>query len=1180
MSAQHLDQTRLLAADAAARQEALNPSRSFIIDAPAGAGKTELLTQRFLRLLACVDSPEEIIALTFTNKAAAEMRDRIISSLRSATCPPPPDALPHKRQTWELACDALQRDADCQWQLLKQPARLRIMTLDALAARIARQLPLLSRFGTQPAITSEPGRLYEQAARNTLDQLEDGTSASDTIAHVLAHFENDAGRLSKMLTNMLRRRDQWVAEAFGSAQSEPLRESISHTLAEMVRERLTEVESHFPARWQQGFMSAAAYAAKLSPDSPIHCLAHWDQPLTNHPADLPRWQALAELFLTQADKLRGRYQSPICIAGKEHAAQRQVLLDTIDGLEASGNAEKLASVRKLPEPVLDDDSADLITHLVALLRLAYAQLWLLFNQEKSVDFSEIAMRAVEALGTEDTPGELHERLDYRLCHLLVDEFQDTSPLQVSLLQRLTAGWAHDPGRTLFLVGDPMQSIYRFRKADVGLFLRVRQEGLGHIHLTPLQLYRNNRSHPEIVDWVNRTFDCVFGAIDDRVLGAVHYESCVAAKDPDPQSGVSIHPLIMGEPDADAEDTATGINPDELEARRIIDIIRATQTERPGATIAVLVRARPHLDALVDQLQSLASPIPFRAVEIDALAGRQAVQDLVILTRALHTPGDRLNWLAMLRAPWCGLTLADLHTLAADEHLETVWSLMQDDNRFAQLSEDGRRRLLPLRQILAVAMTNRHVQRPRRWVEGVWHALNGPATLECPKDVQDAEAYFALLDNLTRHGRLDLEGLDAALEKLFAAADNSTASEQVQLMTIHKAKGLQFDTVIIPGLHKTPPADEHALLLWDTLILDADGQEHLIVAPAPAPGANQPTATPYSYLRGLESSRSLNEDKRVLYVGATRAIRRLHLLGLAKRDSNEATPSGRSRLKTPPSHSLLAPLWPVLEDTFAAADSEPSSMGFAAGRMDPATFIPDLIRLNISAIAAPVSTGKLTTGSDQPSKVSKAGPRASTGFSNTLEMEIGTLVHHYLEAFARDGLAQWDTDRLNRLLPRMIRHFSGQGYATHDANEAGRAVHATLLKSLADPVSQWVLAAHEAAGCEVPLSSRLQSTPTDDTPSNTAHAAGEPLAQRHVIDRTFIENGIRWIIDYKTLHTDPALTGEALEAHLNDKAASYRPQLERYAALYAHEEARGLRVRMAVFFPAHGKLVPLSPENQK
>lgn len=1170
MTALEQDQTRLISADAAARLEALDPSRSFIIDAPAGAGKTELLTQRFLGLLACVDSPEEIVALTFTNKAAAEMRDRIMASLRSATYPLPADAPPHKRQTWALACNALQRDADCQWQLLKQPARLRIMTLDALAARIARQLPLLSRFGTQPAITPDPGRLYEQAARNTLEQLEDGTPASDTIAHALAYFENDSVRLCKMLTNMLRSRDQWAEAAFTNTRPDALREAISQTLSGMIRDRLTEVETHLPAHWQISFMAEAAYAARLSPNSPIHGLANWDKPLTNEPEDLARWQALAELFLTQGDKLRSKYQAPICISGKEHATQRQVLLDTIEGLATSGNATLLASVRKLPEPFLDDDSAAIITHLSELLRLAYAQLWLLFNREKKVDFSEIAIRAVDAIGTDETPGELHERLDYRLRHLLVDEFQDTSPLQVSLLQRLTSGWEHDPGRTLFLVGDPMQSIYRFRKADVGLFLRVRKDGLGNIQLTPLQLYRNNRSHPEIVDWVNRTFNCVFGAHDDRVLGAVHYESCVAAKEPDPTSGVSVYPLVTGDHDPDNDDPFADMNTNEVEARRIIDIIRSTQNENPGATIAVLVRARPHLDALVYQLQSLPTPIPFRAVEVDALAGRQSVQDLVILTRALYTLGDRLNWLAMLRAPWCGLTLTDLHTLAADDHLQTIWSLMQDDVRIAQMSDDGQRRILPLRQTLALAMRNRHGQRPRRWIEGVWHALNGPATLNGKKDVQDAEAYFSLLDNLTRHGRLDLEGLDTALEKLFAAADSSEASAVVQLMTIHKAKGLQFDTVIIPGLHKTPPNDEHALLLWDTLILDADGQEHLVAAPAPAPGGNSAKATPYSYLRNLEATRSLNEDKRVLYVGVTRAIRRLHLLGLAKRDPKEGSPSG---LKPPPSNSLLAPLWPILEHTFATSDSIPPPAGGAVSAIGLDSFVPNLIRLNTSAIAALSAPDVQVTDANTKPTVDLSTRHATWAFANTLEMDIGTLVHAYLEAFAFDGLAQWDNMRLDRLLPRMITHFLRLGYSTADSEEAARSVHATLLRSLTDPVSQWVLAAHEAAGCEVPLSSQPRG-PSDDSLTGESSLTGAPLAQRHVIDRTFVENGIRWIIDYKTLRTDPALIGPALDAYLNDKAASYRPQLERYAMLYAHEVSEGLMVRTAVFFPAHGKLVHL------
>ncbi|HLO64922.1 MAG TPA: UvrD-helicase domain-containing protein, partial [Azonexus sp.] len=137
-----------LAEDEAARQRALAVA-SFIVEAPAGAGKTELLTQRYLRLLAVVDHPEEVLALTFTNKAATEMRDRILRSLETAAGGVLP-AEPHKQLTFRLAGQALARDAERSWGLLEHPGRLRITTLDALCASLARQMPYLSRFGSQP----------------------------------------------------------------------------------------------------------------------------------------------------------------------------------------------------------------------------------------------------------------------------------------------------------------------------------------------------------------------------------------------------------------------------------------------------------------------------------------------------------------------------------------------------------------------------------------------------------------------------------------------------------------------------------------------------------------------------------------------------------------------------------------------------------------------------------------------------------------------------------------------------------------------------------------------------------------------------------------------------------------------------------------------------------------------
>jgi len=139
-------------ADAEARETALDPARSFIVQAPAGSGKTELLTNRYLALLARVDHPEEVLAITFTRKAAAEMRNRIIRALADAATGVVPDET-HKQRMVTLAREALARDAERGWNLLRQPQRLRISTIDALCAGLTRQMPVLSRTGGPARIT-------------------------------------------------------------------------------------------------------------------------------------------------------------------------------------------------------------------------------------------------------------------------------------------------------------------------------------------------------------------------------------------------------------------------------------------------------------------------------------------------------------------------------------------------------------------------------------------------------------------------------------------------------------------------------------------------------------------------------------------------------------------------------------------------------------------------------------------------------------------------------------------------------------------------------------------------------------------------------------------------------------------------------------------------------------------
>ncbi len=1121
---------QLLAEDAESRQRALGPG-SFIVEAPAGAGKTELLAQRFLRLLAEVESPEEIVALTFTNKAAAEMRHRIMDNLAAAAAQREPEA-PHKKVSYQLAGAALAASARPRWGLLPHPGRLRVITLDALCASLARQMPVLSRFGGEPRLADDAGRHYEAAARRALAWLEEavdaGVGAVDparAVEGALRHVDNDAQRLTQLLAAMLARRDQWLRHALGQGTAE----AAEAALAALVLGDLRQAGAAVPEPLQRRLMPVARYAAgNLGDDHPLAVLRDWTRPLRADAEELPLWCGLAALLLTEQDEPRSRVDKRHGFPAKASDAYKQVLAEAIAELPA-GAAEALAQVRRLPEPGYTAGEWRTIEALAALLRLAAGELWAVFNETGEADFVEVALRARQALGPESRPTDLALALDYRIRHLLVDEFQDTSPTQVELLERLTAGWAPDDGRSLFLVGDPMQSIYRFRKADVGLFLAVAASGLGTLALTPLRLYRNNRSQAPVVAWVNEAFARVFPARDDIASGAIRYRPSAATRAATADCGVTGHALVV----------ARGGKSDEgalSEARAILAIVDAEQAAEPTRVIAVLVRARDHLAALVGEIRRHRPALRFQAVEMERLADRQPVQDLLALTRALLHRADRVSWLAILRAPWCGLTLADLHALAADDHAATIWQLINDAARVERLSADGRVRLARVVAVIGEALRQQGRAPVRRWVEGVWLLLGGPAGLADATDLADTRAYFDLLDQLAAGHRLALDQLDREVGKLYAAPD-TRADGRLQFMTLHKAKGLEFDTVILPGLHRKPGPGEAPLMRWEEVLVD--GRAHLLVAPLkPRRRAGAELPTPYDYLNRLERRRSSHEAARVLYVGATRAIRRLHWLAVV-------TPGGKGELR-PPAGSLLELLWPAVSTAFDGVEPVATETDDGAGR-----FVPRLLRLAepvaLALPAPPIPT--IPTVSAVPAMPAMpAVPGATEEGSDPLDALVGTLVHAYLEMVARDGLAAWPTRRIAPLRAAMEVWLAQQGRGDRDAALGAERACQALTTTLQSDDGRRVLQTRPGAASELALA--------------RADAGGTSL---HIVDRSFVEDGVRWIVDFKTARVadNPA----ALAAH----AERYRPQLERYAGLFGDE---GRPVRMGVFYTALGKLIEI------
>jgi len=1115
----------LRVADALARERALEVGQSFIVQAPAGAGKTELLTRRFLALLATVEQPESILAITFTRKAAAEMRDRILGALRAVHAPDPDRPL-HER-TLQLARAAIAADAVRGWSLLAQPGRLRIQTIDALNLGLARRLPLLSGLGAGLGIEDDARDLYRRAAERLLDQLPQGLPlASEAVATLLAHVDNRVERFVELVIEMLTRREAWLpvlpADARTDEQEAHLRSRLESARRALVQGHLQSLGRATPADLLRDAAEVAKVAAghlvTAGKESPIGACADTSGPPDAALESVPVWQGLAQLFLTSDGKLRSAFNASVGIppgdGGRELKRRAGSVAEALRGYPEA--VELLHAVRQLPPAAYDAEEWAVLLAEFRVLRLAAAQLEVVFAERRVADYPRFAAAAREALGTPGAPTDTALALDAELRHVLVDEFQDTSEAQVQLLAALTAGWQQGDGRTLFLVGDPMQSIYRFRNAEVGLFLDIRDRGLGDLALEPLTLAVNFRSTVPVIDWVNACFGQVLPKHHDVLRGAVSYAPSVARPEAGTDGGVRVHALLR--------------RSRLYEAQQVASIVRERLATDAKARIGILVQGRSHLVGIVAELAR--QDIPFRATDIDPLSERPAVLDLLALTRALAHLADRPAWLAVLRAPWCGLTLAALHALVADDREATVVELLRDPARRERLDADSRARLERTWPVLETAHHELRRFGLRDAVERAWNALGGPATVATARELDEVEAYLATLADLEQReaGPVDLQRLGRALESLYAPS-RERPDVRVELLTVHKAKGLQYDTVIVPALERLPGRNARRLLHW--LKLPQAGRDGLVVAPVARTGAD---ANPlYAWLESLEHEKLQQERRRLLYVAATRAERWLHLFGSAQVQEKDEGPLVRQ----PARQSALGLLWPAVVHEFVARLAE---LGVVEGEEAPAAVRePPLRRLPVNW-----DGGALPRA---PSIESQATMRAAStpvvefDWATESARHVGTVVHRELQRIARDGVQPDPADAA--VQRRWLHELAELGVpADLRGNAVERVAHA-VEGTLAHERGRWLLdARHRESATELALTGR----------------SGADIV-RVVIDRTFVDAyGVRWVVDYKTSRHE----GAGLDEFLDREQERYRPQLERYASLL--RKLGPQPVRLGLYFP--------------
>lgn len=1070
--------------DTESRQCALDPEHSFIVQAPAGSGKTELLTQRFLKLLTTVNEPEEIIAITFTKKAAAEMRHRILTALNNAAKMIAPSES-HKKITFDLASFALQQDKKNNWQLLKNPNRLRIWTIDSFNGFLSARIPILAGFGSKPTIEDSPEFLYEQASRELIRSLATQNQWQEHLKVLMEHLDNKIARVITLLKKILAKREQWLPHIFAyHSNNDFLHEKIIESLINIANENITAVMTYLDESSLEKLGNLAHTAAKnIAETEAKHALFVFleDASLFAHKDHLHKWKALTTLLLTQEHQWRKKIDKRDGFPAK--SAEKICLSEILESFSDQEELrEALIHLRLTPECRYPDAQKSMIEALIYLLPILCAELHLIFQKHHAIDFTEINLAALRSLGNDEEPTDLALYLDYQIKHLLIDEFQDTSITQFTLLERLIRGWEPNDGHSLFLVGDPMQSIYRFRDAEVGLFLRAQLQGINSLPLQSLTLTHNYRSDKSIISWINDTFHTLLPKKANMIQGAVPYTPSIATQDYQ-SSGVHFHGLQSADKNQ--------------EASHMISLIRHIHTQKPHETIAILVRARTHLVHITQALQD--AKIAYTAVELQKLINCPIIQDLITLTRALLHREDRIAWYGLLRSPICGLLLNDLHILAGNNGTKTIWSTLQDAHIINKLSLDAQKRINRILPALAAYFAEEGRKPFELALKGLWYILGFSQCIEA-QALRDANRYFQLLSALiAKKNTVVLPDLIDALNKTYSEPTQTAA--QLFVMTIHKAKGLEFDHVLLPGLNHKSPKDDNELMLWLEKPNWAGSIDFVV---APIKHAHDDEEIIYDYLKYMEQKKLAHESVRLLYVAVTRAKKSLQLLAnLPKNDKNETlyhSGSFAKMLETHFNQHIQNPTAPT--ETLSISSNVPLLTRFSSHWQLPHT-------LPISHHTTP----------DNPL------PPIEDPFKRL----VGTVIH---ERIASPNIDL--TCRLKQL-----------GIPKKELSKALDMIHIAMLNMEHDPRAQWILNPnHDCARSEYPI---------------TAIIDGKI---RHlIIDRTFVENDIRWIIDYKT--SIPEYHDS--KAHFLEREKEvYKIQLETYAKAFASLDKHPIKV--GLYFP--------------